>query len=167
MKTNLTNLRAHALNFTRHGVIITDAGTVGNPIIDVNPGFEVMTGYSREEVIGRDCNFLQGENTDKKVVQVLRKTIHEMETVRVTIQNYRKNGEAFWNELTISPIHDGGELIAYVGVQEDVTVEHVATELLATQHLDLEGVNKELVRKSQQRTTLDQRIDKLLKQSHL
>ena len=167
MSYNLTNLRARALDFARHGIILTDSTIPGNLVIDVNPAFEVMTGYSRSEIIGRNCNFLQGTDTGQEVIEALREAIGKQVSVRVTIQNYRKDGEAFWNELTVSPIFEDGKLVAYIGVQEDVTVEYVARQLSAAQNEDLKTVKAELERISIQRTNLDERINRLLKQSHL
>lgn len=167
MVYSLSELRALALDFTRHGVILTDTNQHQNVILDVNPAFEVMSGYTRNEIIGKNCRFLQGKDTSPDTIKTLRNTIESESSIRVTIKNYRKNGEAFWNELTVSPVHRDGVLVAYVGVQEDVTVEYLAKELSKKEFVDLENVNVELNRMANQRKSLDQRIEKLLKQSHL
>ena len=95
----------------------------------VNPSFTRVTGYEPEEVVGRNCRFLQGPATDPAAVEGIRAAIRERRTHTTTLLNYRKDGTAFWNQLSISPVFDGaGALVSFVGVQTDVTervrVEH-------------------------------------------
>jgi PAS domain S-box-containing protein len=88
----------------------------------VNNGFEEMTGYAPEEARGRNCRFLQGEDTDPEKVAALREAIDNEESISVELRNYRKNGTEFWNRLTVSPIYDDdGNLVRYLGTQEDIT----------------------------------------------
>lgn len=116
------NLSNKALNAIANGVIITDANQEDNPIIFCNSGFEETTGYSCDFVKGRNCRFLQKDDTDQEAIQVLRKAIKEERTERVLLRNYKKNGELFWNELTISPIKGEDSTKKYfIGVQNDVT----------------------------------------------
>jgi len=115
-------VRNHALNATQNGVIITDPSLPDNPIIDINPAFTRLTGYRREEAIGRNCRFLQGADTHPDEVQVLREAIAAGKDCAVTLLNYRKDGTAFWNDLSIAAIYDEQRsLTHFVGVVADAT----------------------------------------------
>jgi PAS domain S-box-containing protein len=124
-RMEVENLRlAQAIASTSEGVIITDPHQPDNPIIYFNPAFSRITGYSDAEIMGRNCRFLQGKNTDRKVVAEIRKAINERRGITATLLNYRRNGQPFWNELKLSPVFtDDGELLYFVGIQADVTVE--------------------------------------------
>ena len=99
-------------------VVVTNPNHDDNPIIYLNSTFEAMTGYARSAVIGRNCRFLQGEDTDPESVARLRDAIDAQEEVTVDILNYRADGSAFWNRLSLSPLTDSdGKLIYYIGVQ--------------------------------------------------
>lgn len=104
------------------GVIITDPYQSGNPVIFVNRAFTDITGYSTEEIIGRNCRILQGEQTSPRTLSEIKAAIVERRSFTCTILNYRKDGTPFWNELTISPVFDPtGRLMNFVGLQTDVT----------------------------------------------
>ena len=91
-------------------------------MIFVSPGFERLTGYRADEVLGRNCRLLQGADTDPAAVAALRSAIANGTGCTVEILNYRKDGTAFWNELTVAPVVDAtGALTHFVGVQADVT----------------------------------------------
>jgi PAS domain S-box-containing protein len=116
------NLSNKALNSIANGVIITDANQEDNPIIFCNRGFEQTTGYKIEDVMGKNCRFMQNSDEEQKGLKILREAIKEEQSARVLLRNYKKNGDLFWNELTISPIEDdNSENKYFVGVQNDVT----------------------------------------------
>ena len=105
-----------------HGVLITDPAQPDNPITYVNKALQRMTGYSSEEIIGRNCRFLQGDDTDRDSINQINEAIAAERSVTVTLKNYRKDGTAFWNEFTISPVQDAaGNTVNFVGVQQDVS----------------------------------------------
>ena len=105
-----------------HGVLVTDPSQKDNPITYTNRALERMTGYSSEEIIGRNCRFLQGEDTDPESVQQISDAIAEQRSVTVTLKFYRKDGSSFWNEFTLSPVQDSaGKTVNFVGVQQDVS----------------------------------------------
>jgi PAS domain S-box-containing protein len=107
---------------------ISDPTLPDNPLVWVNPAFERMTGYEASEIVGRNCRFLQGPATDPAAVDDIRAAIVDRRTITTTLLNYRKDGTAFWNQLSISPVFDGsGALVSFVGVQTDVT-ERVRVE---------------------------------------
>ncbi|MFW5955870.1 MAG: PAS domain S-box protein [Halorhabdus sp.] len=104
------------------GITIADADEPDYPLTFVNEQFEQLTGYSAEEVIGKNCRFLQGDGTDPEPVTQMREAIEAEEPVTVEVRNYRKDDTEFWNRVTIAPIrNDAGDVINYVGFQEDVT----------------------------------------------
>ena len=125
----LQALRERAVIATDITFTITDPREADNPLAWVNPSFTRVTGYEADEVVGRNCRFLQGPATDPAAVAGIREAIEQRRTHTTTLLNYRKDGTAFWNQLSISPVFDGdGGLVSFVGVQTDVTervrVEH-------------------------------------------
>jgi PAS domain S-box-containing protein len=113
---------AAAIDKMSVGVCITDPRLPDNPVIYVNSGFTDLTGYAAEEVIGKNCRFLQSENTDAASVAKIRSALKMREPVKVVLLNRRKNGEPFWNELKVNPVWDEeGNLVHFVGIQTDVT----------------------------------------------
>src|SRR5256712_7646290 len=124
-------LRDRAIAETSNGILITDPHQRDNPIIYVNPAFERITGYRMDEVLGRNCRFLQGTDTDPATVAVMRQAIAEQRDCQVVIRNYRKDGATFWNELTISPVHDGrGQVTHFVGGLVDISARKDAEEAI-------------------------------------
>ena len=118
----LQSLRDRAVVATDICFTISDPRRPGNPLVWVNPSFTRVTGYSAEEALGRNCSFLQGPATDPAVVAEIRAGIAARRQTTVTLLNHRKDGTAFWNQLSISPVFDRvGELTGFVGVQSDVT----------------------------------------------
>jgi PAS domain S-box-containing protein len=116
-------LRERAVVATALSFTISDPTQPDNPLVYVNPAFTRTTGYSAEDVLGRNCRFLQGPLTDAGDVDRLRRGIVEGVPGTVTLLNYRKDGTAFWNEVSVSPVHDEyGRLVSFVGVQADVTL---------------------------------------------
>ena len=116
------------------GLSISDKHRV---LIQVNSGFESMTGYSASEVLGRNCRFLQDARTDPAAVQRIRDALSAGREVEVELRNVRKDGKAFWNALQITPVRDvHGSVTNFVGIQLDVTERHEAQEL---QHALLEN----------------------------
>ncbi len=96
-------LLERSVESSTNGVVIVDAQQPDLPMVYVNSAFERITGYSRDAALGRNCRFLQGEETDSATLALLRKGIQEQRDVHVVIRNYRRNGAPFWNDLYISP----------------------------------------------------------------
>nr|WP_233510277.1 PAS domain S-box protein [Haloferax sp. Atlit-4N] len=116
-------LYRRAMDSATVGITITEADD-DQPLTYINDAFEEMTGYDRSEVLGRNCRFLQGEETDSEPVEKLHEAIEAGESVAVSLTNYQKDGTPFWNELKISPVYEDGELTHFVGFQTDATVRH-------------------------------------------
>ncbi len=124
-------LRERALHAASNGIVITGCQGRDNPIEYVNPAFERITGYRLEEVRGRDSRFMAAPGMDAEARQLLRRAIDERYQVNVTLRNQRKNGEVFWNDLTITPVADEkGRFTHFIGVITDVTALKQRTALL-------------------------------------
>jgi PAS domain S-box-containing protein len=128
-EAQLQALRERAVIATDIAFTISDPRRADDPLVWVNPSFTRITGYSYEEAVGRNCRFLQGPATDPGTVDEIRAALREQRPITTTLLNHRKDGTAFWNQLSISPVFDGeGMLVSFVGVQTDVTervrVEH-------------------------------------------
>ena len=105
-----------------NGVTLTDPDLEDAPIVYANKAFEDMCGYPKEEIVGRNCRFLQGKDRDQPEIDKLRQAIKKGEAVEVTLRNYKKDGELFYNRLDIKPLlDDRGNIVYYLGVQYDIT----------------------------------------------
>jgi len=120
-----------AMAATSTGIAISDATNPGYPIIYCNPGFESMTGYQRSEIIGKNCHFFQGNDTDPAAVEILRQALQNESECQVILKNYRLDGTAFWNALSISPLRSPtGKLTHFVGVNRDISDRKESEEAL-------------------------------------
>jgi PAS domain S-box-containing protein len=114
--------RTQAIDEAPVGITITDPDREDNPMIYVNEAFVDLTGYPREEAVGKNCRFLQGENTDPDRIAKIREAIDSEEPISIEIKNYRKDGTEFWNHLKVAPVRDdAGTVVNYIGFQQDVT----------------------------------------------
>lgn len=123
------------------GMVVTNPLLDDNPIVYVNQAFTRMTGYGRSAAIGRNCRFLQGEDTDKADVDKLRASIETEETVTVDIVNYRANGQPFLNRLIVTPIFDArGEIRYFLGIQKELREEDTSsrTERINQQLMEIQ-----------------------------
>ncbi|TPW31380.1 PAS domain-containing protein [Pararhizobium mangrovi] len=115
---------AAAVRATRMPMIITDPRQDDNPIVFVNDAFCRLTGYTREESLGNNCRFLQGEKTDREAVSAIRQAVESLEDISIELLNYTKDGTAFWNALYLSPVAtEGGEVQFFFSSQLDVTAD--------------------------------------------
>ncbi|HEY0779806.1 MAG TPA: ATP-binding protein, partial [Gemmatirosa sp.] len=134
-----------AIGAAQDAIIVTDCARDDNPIIAVNPAFTRVTGYTLDEVIGRNCRFLQGPDRDQSEVAVLRAAVREGREAFVTLRNYKKDGTLFWNELRMAPVRDAdGRVTHFVGVQNDITGRVVAEQALVRRTADLERARDDL-----------------------
>lgn len=130
-----------ALNHTRAGIIITDPNQEDNPIIYANQGFFEMTGYEPKEIIGHNCRFLQGENTDADEVAKLRNAIKKQQSVTVELLNYKKDGTPFWNNLSVDCLHmDDEDKSYFIGVQKDVSYRREVEESYERSLLEIKSL---------------------------
>ncbi len=138
-------LRDRAIAAAVSGIVVTDPRQPDNPIVDVNPAFERITGYTKAEARGRNCRFLQGPQTDRSVLGGIREAIKQGRECQAVIRNHRKDGVPFWNEVKITPVRDEmGTVIHFVGVLTDVTARIEAQKALERVLAELHRSNKEL-----------------------
>jgi len=125
------DLQDRALAATSEGITISDARQPDQPIIYANAGFERLTGYQVQDILGRNCRFLQGPGTDPTTVAQIRQALQAEREITVEIQNYRHDGKPFWNRLSITPVRDEvGQVSHFIGVQSDITTRKLAEEAL-------------------------------------
>lgn len=106
------------------GISIADMTKKDQPLVFVNKAFEEITGYCSDEVLGKNWRFLQGLDPQKDEKNVIREAICEAKPCEVTLRNYRKNGELFWNRLSLSPVIDSSsQLTHFIGIQKDISRE--------------------------------------------
>ena len=127
---------AAAVRATRMSMIITDPRLPDNPIVFANEAFLRMTGYGRDEIMGRNCRFLQGADTDRGAIALIREAVEAKRDIAIDIQNYRKDGISFWNALYLSPVsNEAGEVLFFFASQLDVT-DRVEAHLRVQQEKD-------------------------------
>ncbi len=159
---------AAAIRATRMAMIVTDASQADNPIIFANDAFLRLTGYHRDDVIGRNCRFLQGPETGPDDVARIRAAIAAGEDISVDILNYRRDGSTFWNALYLSPVRDKTGVITYFfGSQLDVSDKKQTELTLNEAREDLEQVvedrTRELTQALEQKTALLHEVDHRVK----
>ena len=116
------NLRTRAIDAASNGFIIVDAQVEDMPIVYANQGFWKLTGFKPDEIVGRNCRFLQGPQTDQAELQKIRDAIKNKTECSVTLLNYRRDGSQFYNSLIITPIRDSQDTVThFIGVQNDAT----------------------------------------------
>ncbi|MHC4975364.1 MAG: PP2C family protein-serine/threonine phosphatase [Planctomycetota bacterium] len=127
------------------GITIADARLPDMPIVYANAAFVELTGYSLDDVIGHNCRFLQGPETDPAEVDKIRSAIRDKQDVIVELVNYRKNGSPFWNRLRVTPVLDAsGCLTHFIGVQSDITRRVKAERELQEANTQLESLNERM-----------------------
>ncbi|MDE1182507.1 EAL domain-containing protein [Paraburkholderia sp.] len=127
-------LRSRALDAIVNAVLITEAMPGGNQIRYANPAFQRITGYRFDEVTGRDCRFLQGDDHDQPGIDEVRDALHAQRDVTTLVRNYRKDGSLFWNQLYIAPVPDeNGVVTHHISVVNDVTELVESRDMLHSQ----------------------------------
>ena len=135
-------LQDRIIEAVSQGILITNPRLPGNPIVYASRGFELITGYSARESLGRNCRFLQGPESDADTKAALREAVERGQDCSVEIINYRKDGSKFWNALFVTPIRDErGSLNYFVGVLADVT-ERRKLELALNQSQKMEAIGR-------------------------
>lgn len=117
-----------ALQTAQQNFVVTDPSLPDNPIVYATQGFLNLTGYTLDQVLGRNCRFLQGPETDPKAVEKIRIAIEDGSDMSVCLLNYRVDGTTFWNQFFIASLRDaGGNITNYVGVQCKVSDQYAAS----------------------------------------
>jgi diguanylate cyclase (GGDEF)-like protein/PAS domain S-box-containing protein len=114
-------LRNRALEAASNGIVITLADG-DMPMVYVNPACERITGYPADELLGKNCRFLQADDQDQSDLEQIRVGVQNRQACHAVLRNYRRDGEMFWNRLSIAPVTDAtGRTTHFVGVQEDIS----------------------------------------------
>jgi PAS domain S-box-containing protein len=128
-----------------NGITLSDPDQPDNPIVYANEAFELITGYNREEIVGHNCRFLQGEDRDQPEIERIREALRDQKPVTVTLRNYRKDGTLFYNRFSIRPLLDRqGRLVYYLGIQYDVTDKVEAEEELRRLNAKLRAMGEQV-----------------------
>ncbi|AGZ35627.1 PAS sensor domain-containing protein [Pseudomonas sp. SWI6] len=130
------------------GIVVAEQEGDDSILIYVNPAFERLTGYCAADILYQDCRFLQGQDHDQAGLVAIRQAIAQGQPCRQVLRNYRKDGSLFWNELSITPVHnEADQLTYYIGIQHDVTARMEAQQRireLEAQVAELQGKLGEL-----------------------
>lgn len=117
-----SELMRKAVDASNDGIVIAEQEGPDNILIYANAAFEQLTGYGQDEILYQDCRFLQNDDRDQASLAEIKSAIRDGRPSRVVVRNYRKNGELFWNELSITPIYnDQDQLTYFIGIQRDVS----------------------------------------------
>ncbi|EJZ58247.1 hypothetical protein I1A_002574 [Pseudomonas fluorescens R124] len=127
------------------GIVVAEQEGDENILIYANPAFQRLTGYSTDETLYQDCRFLQGDDRDQPSLVAIREAIENFQPCRQIIRNYRKDGSAFWNELSITPVfNDADQLTYYIGIQKDVSIQVEASERVRQLEAEVENLKIQL-----------------------
>ncbi|MHA6575110.1 PAS domain-containing protein [Pseudomonas yamanorum] len=127
------------------GIVVAEQEGDEHILIYANPAFMRLTGYSADETLYQDCRFLQGDDRDQAGLAAIREAIRNLQPCRQIIRNYRKDGSAFWNELSITPVfNEADQLTYYIGIQKDVSVEVAASERVCELEAEVASLKAQL-----------------------
>jgi len=117
-----SELLERIIDASEDGIVVAEREGDEHILIYVNQGFERMTGYSTDEILYRDCRFLQNDDRDQPGLARIREALVDNRPCREILRNYKKDGTLFYNELSITPLFDEQDQLTYfIGVQKDVT----------------------------------------------
>lgn len=138
-------LRDRSIDSATNGILIADARLQDMPVVYCNAAFEKITGYTREEVLGKNCRFLQGQDHNQPGLHDIREALRQGQEAKAELRNYKKDGTFFWNEFYIAPVKDAqGILTHFIGVQTDITQRKQHEAELAEKTKELARSNAEL-----------------------
>ena len=178
------SLKTRTMDEAPVGITVADATGPDMPLVYVNAAFERITGYPPDYAVGRNCRFLQGDATREEPIAEMRAAIEAGEATSVELRNYRRDGELFWNEVTIAPLRNAaGDITHYVGFQHEITrrkqAERAATERAARIERErsaqerllqrLDGVVAdvtEVVTRAESRTDLEHAVVERIKETY-
>lgn len=112
------------INASNDGIVVAEQEGDDNILIYANKAFETLTGYAVEDILYRDCRFLQADDRQQPGLEVIRQAIASGQPCRQVVRNYRKDGSAFWNELSITPVfNEADQLTYFIGIQKNVSAQ--------------------------------------------
>jgi len=129
------------------GIVVAEQEGEDNILIYANAAFERLTGYASDDILYQDCRFLQGSDRAQAGLQAIRDAVKAQRPCRQIIRNYRKDGSAFWNELSITPVlNEGDQLTYYIGIQKDVTEQVQAQQRVKELESEVAALKAEIER---------------------
>ena len=128
------------VNRTDVGVTLSDPSLADNPLIYINQAFSTLTGYSQEESLGKNCRYLQNEDTYQPELQELREAIKEQRSCSVTLKNYTKGGKLFYNSLQVTPYFKNDKLRYFIGIQHDISKLKIQEQNLKEQSIYIQSI---------------------------
>ncbi|AVO51825.1 PAS domain-containing protein [Ectopseudomonas mendocina] len=135
------------IDASNDGIVVAEQEGEDNILIYANAAFEHLTGYPCDDILYQDCRFLQGTDRAQVGLQAIRDAVREQKPCRQIIRNYRKDGSAFWNELSITPVfNEGDQLTYYIGIQKDVTEQVEAQQRIRELEAEVAALTAELAR---------------------
>ena len=127
------------------GIVVAEQEGDDNILIYANPAFQRLTGYEVDDILYQDCRFLQADDRDQPGLAAIREAVRSNTPCRQIIRNYRKDGSAFWNELSITPVFNyGDQLTYYIGIQKDVTPEVEAKQRVRELEAEVQQLREQL-----------------------
>lgn len=133
------------VNASNDGIVVAEQEGDDNILIYVNPAFERLTGYSRDDILYQDCRFLQRDDRDQEGLRAIRQAVKDGQPCRQVLRNYRKDGSLFWNELSITPVRNEADNLTYfIGIQKDVTGEVEARQRVVELEAELAELREHL-----------------------
>ncbi|EIK95272.1 sensory box protein [Pseudomonas sp. M47T1] len=134
------------MDASNDGIVVAEQEGNDNILIYVNPAFERLTGYTANEILYQDCRFLQNGDRDESVLQLIRQAIDQGQPCRQRLRNFRKDGTAFWNELSITPVYNESDKLTYfIGIQKDVTEQVEAQQQVEQLQRQLDEARAQIV----------------------
>ena len=158
-----SRIGSRAIDSAQAGIVIVDATQKDTPIIYCNPAFEKLTGYPKEEVLGKNCRLLQAGDRDQDGIRKLRRAVKAGQVCTSIVRNYRKDGTPFWNEVSIAPVQDStGKLTHLIGFQNDIS-EQKRAEATLLAHVRQQSDVAEIGLAALQEVTTSELMDKAVK----
>ncbi|MDB5981550.1 MAG: pfyP [Pseudomonas sp.] len=133
------------IDASNDGIVVAEEEGEDNILIYANKAFETLTGFPIEDILYRDCRFLQASDRQQPGVEVIRNAIASRQPCRQILRNYRKDGSAFWNELSITPVfNEADQLTYFIGIQKDVSTQVQAQQRVVTLEAELAAARAEI-----------------------
>ncbi|MDH4561905.1 PAS domain-containing protein [Pseudomonas sp. BN411] len=133
------------IDASNDGIVVAEQEGEDNILIYANAAFERLTGYPRDEILYQDCRFLQGKDRNQLGIPAIRQAIRNGQPCRQILRNYRKDGSAFWNELSITPVfNESDQLTYFIGIQKDVTEQVEARQRVRELEAEVAALRSEL-----------------------
>lgn len=138
-------LLQRVIDASNDGIVVAEREGDDSILIYANPAFQRLTGYALDDILYRDCRFLQGNDRDQPGLTQIRDALRNNQPCRQVLRNYRRDGTPFWNELSITPVfNEADQLTYFIGIQKDVTAEVEALQRVQELEAELQELKRQL-----------------------